>query len=1697
MSWELTDAGRLYEALCSGPGWALVDGTWVRATGTGRLFSDGVGCVLLGGLTGYVKMPEFSSLPTTVSMLTPVPDITDPVLIASRNAVVDSQRDTLGNPAFGVPLRSGPHAMRLVSVTDDLGRMLHFSYGSSGVEKGMLQSVTGPAGASVTFTYQNPVGQSALPVPEGLNELFLRRAMRTDVATSDPEVLAAGGRGFEFQYAFERTDQMPNDITTALTAYRDFFRSVYNCGFQTRDQCGKLYAAGAMFVNLDALLDAQRRRLFSEAADNITTVTVKDEAGGVGYIESETRYASNVYDEHFDKVRAQRWGSVADPSLQAVQNHPQLPFTWQTALPLATFDYQEAVPRSTSSGVLTGDETDDFLPQHLRTRYPLEVAAGPAIQMSWNKGLLLPAHSPAGLPPANRLPMLAVDSPQVSVDGQLMPGCGLSRLPELRTRLPGYQPSLDYYDRTLPTANLPTPGVSWTQGLERSRVSCNTLALALTYDVTHNDLASTWQKAMNGDYVFETMTGRRAHIAANANRICAWSRYIDRDGDVHYSGVNFQGRALVDAVRVMNGTQEIWKVAESLYNADGNVLSQRRTTSGGTAWTEAAGDTRYSYLEEVIPAHSIHTVRPYYWARRGNVVYVLDRPRGGTVWDEVEGQPGTKVQSAGRYSSYGYDPFFNQVTFVESGNRTTSGTDEPTSRTHVVMDYQEYANASVPEFGAMLDELQSWGAQLRRTTNGYDWTFIRANQLFVDFHGVDVNGDGVVGGQSAVPVLIERQGGNFAQNPASEFTFLSWSAGGAPASVLSPDKTLTTFSYYHVEQPPRGQTDLPATGDIAGSYSGFLAAITTTRKSWPSSAGPARPSCAALPPQYRFLLRSCGADLPTSLAQLGLSPEAVEGVLSASAGKTTRFAYNAAGHVSAVRGPAGALTKSIADTDGRVRRTDLFAHAAPTAHSRVETEYDRFMRPYRTRRYTGTGESLGATLRSFDNDNRVLTECRETATGGCDSGGSPTHRTTQRWIYTREGDLFRHVDPEGLVTEYRRDGRKWVTLEKLISPVPGEGERLAAWTWDDDGNVQTRLYGTGSAVLSESMTWDGFGRRIGHVDTQGRRWFYGHSKRDLTVTSTHDSTSAPWSELFTWDSFGRLYSVEQNGLVTAEYWRLPGGLPFATSAAGRAPSFVTYDEVGRVVFAEDAAGNQSVSTETGASATSAHRITQSTIRKRPSPSLPLTTGTIATLDVLGLPSELREVGATLSRTTAVLARTGSGFVKRVRAPDGSLTEADYDFLGRILELRQQRAFGGVDYDRSTYSYNARGQLDTQVDPAGNTTVQRYTGFGDPLFKSAPASKPVESHWQYDALGRKVQHLVGNTVDLGYRYESATGRLEAIVRGDPSNTQAPVLQEFSYDELGRWTRSKHNNLGVGTAFGLVPESREVETSRTYDDAAQRYTETTRVGVQSSRTVTADWDVTVNNTWLRTLTLPDARTLTESFDFDGRQVGLGRANGGVTDFTWVDELLAETASTKTGTPLKRTVGFDGLAQPVSWNFTHQATGPSALTVDVRRDVMGRIGSSSVRFTTPSGSAPSWRGYAYDAMGRLSLVREAGAIPSSLPAPHQLPAAMESAVEGAGDAVSAERWAYAREVAVGSVLSISRTDVTATPPRFFAPANYQTPFGTPTARLEGHQLDSYEVGASGTRTVAHDEAGRVTSDGTQDFVYDDFGALVVVRE
>ncbi len=1671
VEYELTAAGRAMEAVCPQVPFVRVNGEWGAVLGPTGVSSEMQGCVLLYGLTGFSDMPTFSSTTVVTDAMFGSPS-TAPAATAARAAVVASQ------PTFGTPLPSGQAHQRVKRVTDELGRTLDFEYFTSGVNNGLLQRVRGPAATAVEFTYA-----SNASAPAGLNERFLVAAKRVDGSAGLPLIQAAGNRGYEYQYAWQRSDQMPTDLTTAGAAYRAYFGNIYNCGGLVKQSCSDKWINTVQFADTGALAAEQLRRLYAEAADNITTVRVHSYAPTTSRIESETRYARNVYDSNFDRAMAQRWGGEVDPALPAVQ-HPPTSFTWQTSLPLATFEYAGAVPKA-SGGTVIGDETDDFLPVALRTRYAMEPDLWPSSsgQSSYDKGLLLP-RSPPVTPPApfagGRVPV-ALGVSQI-LENTVRQPCGYHLLPDARTKLPGYKPSLDYYDTQLPTGELATPGVSFTQQIRRSYLSCETLALAETYDVRHNDLASTWTKATNGSFVVESMTGRRKHTAANANRICQWVRYTDRDGDVHYTGLNFQGRPLVNAVQVVAGNPGHLKVAETLYNADGNVLSQRRTTGagwGGGPWTPSAGDTRYTYMETGVPSGSLGTTRPQHWTKRGNVVRVWERPRGDKVVDEVDGTS-TLVTSLGRFTDYAYEPFFNQVRLVVRGNVKNDMTYEALERTVMLQDWQEFGSSD-PQLQRMLWMAHLWGGQLstdsppgsprQLPTDGgtfsFDWEAVKG-QLNVALYAADLNDDGVYGSTTGVPVLIRAEAGlGWAQH---EDTQLRWSPAGRPYIIDAPGGARTVLEYYARAGAQSGAADLTSSGAINGGNAGFLARVTRERE-WPKYAGPPRASCEELPSQYRFLLPSCAKSPQGQLSALGLSAEAVDGIVNAPSGFTTGVNYNVLGHVSGVRNYAGLRSVITTDTDGRTLQTDVYPAGSSARDTYSVETLDAFKRVTRSERFANSGQVLSDTQRTFDNGDQLLTQCHASEANGCAVG--QTANVKRRWVYTREGAVFRSIDAAGLVAENTRDPRKWVTVRRLTSPDPSDEERIEATEYDDDGRVVLTMRGNQSR-LTEQRKWDGLGRLVYFVDAQDRVVKYQYSKQGA-LTSSELVGDTAGRATYAHDGFGRTSIASKNGRTLAVYNRIPGGLPFAVSADGRGTQFVTYDALGKVAWTENSVGDMSVFTET---VSPNHVMTSSLIRQQGR----LTTGSVSSMDALGRIISTREVGGALRRET-LFKYDVAGNLDQTKTPDTATTRAVYDLLGRMKELHQQQAWNTAVYEVSTYTYNSRGFLESIFDPMGYETVQQYDGFGAPSAKTGPQS--ILDEWKYDEHGRKVTHTVNGQIDLGYRYDSF-GRLAQVTRGDPANPGVPELASFEYDALGRVESAKRRNLGLSPY--LAEADRTVTLGRTYDDASRRYTETVTVGQGPPRTLTTEWAFT--GAWARAVTLPSGRTQEHRFDTEGRESQQLRASGELSDFYWLNELLEGSTSNFPGhNPVMSETQFDALGQPVAWNWFAD---DRLMNVSVVRDNMGRIASSGIDFSTPAQTATSWRGYVYDALGRIAIVREGAATPSGVQ-PHEATPKAGAEVEAAGNSVSAARWVYTREEKIGGLLSIDDGNHRQ---RFETPLKFTSPNGTDTARTAGHRLDLFVVGNS-TRQAAYDGAGRLVGDDDQQFVFDDLDALAFVRD
>jgi YD repeat-containing protein len=222
----------------------------------------------------------------------------------------------------------------------------------------------------------------------------------------------------------------------------------------------------------------------------------------------------------------------------------------------------------------------------------------------------------------------------------------------------------------------------------------------------------------------------------------------------------------------------------------------------------------------------------------------------------------------------------------------------------------------------------------------------------------------------------------------------------------------------------------------------------------------------------------------------------------------------------------------------------------------------------------------------------------------------------------------------------------------------------------------------------------------------------------------------------------------------------------------------------------------------------------------------LVTGTTTQLDVLGRPMWDSEAGVrgALSRVTQ-FEFDAAGHLRRTVAPDSAVTEADYDLLDRVTQVRQQAQWNTSQFETSSYTYNELGQLSSVTDPQGYETVQHYNGFGAATSRSGPAS--VVDSWTYDEHGRKVSHTAGGVVGLQYIYE---GPLLKQVE-----TAAELAMEFTYDSLGRVETARRSNQGASDFFAKA--DREVLTAWSYDDVNRTVAETTTVGRRASHTVTS--------------------------------------------------------------------------------------------------------------------------------------------------------------------------------------------------------------------------------------------------------------------
>ena len=178
---------------------------------------------------------------------------------------------------------------------------------------------------------------------------------------------------------------------------------------------------------------------------------------------------------------------------------------------------------------------------------------------------------------------------------------------------------------------------------------------------------------------------------------------------------------------------------------------------------------------------------------------------------------------------------------------------------------------------------------------------------------------------------------------------------------------------------------------------------------------------------------------------------------------------------------------------------------------------------------------------------------------------------------------------------------------------------------------------------------------------------------------------------------------------------------------------------------------------------------------------------------------------TMNRRTAVIDANGfksqivydlAGRAIQAINPLGKIVQTAYDALGRPTTVTD--AMGG----QTTFTYDGNGNLLTMTDANANAGVQPKNSYGATVYK------------QYDQLNRVKVETDALNYTTGYIYD-LLGNITSITDGQGNVTY------FDYDDLGRL-------LDVRDPLNPVTG---LETSFTYDEAANVLTRTNRSGAQA--------------------------------------------------------------------------------------------------------------------------------------------------------------------------------------------------------------------------------------------------------------------------
>lgn len=1581
------------------------------------------------------------------------------------------------------PSTYGARRYRPTGVQDDLGRSLVFQYVEpldiAGIDTmtpahlGLLKSVHGPDGRTVSFQYSRPAGY-----PQRLNELFLTRVgvygggLSTPgvryATTPDGDTVDHGSTHYVYDW--------PNE---GGGSYVDFLYDLWRSRAATRD--------GRRVAPLDAL------RYIESIADNITTIVRNRPDAEV--IELESRYYRYPTDESVDRVAAQRFGSGPPSSYDG----------WATTAPRMDLRYFNANPRLAIAEVST-----DLVPE-LRQKYPRELVPQD-----------VRAAAAANRPLGYFQPDETVD-PDITLRRTSLPCGSIARL-DTQLTFTSAGLTVDDLRRAREAFRLDANRIcAWTVVDERDGTR-----RYLGFNARGDTLVQAVYERDDERYFFTERIydedGRPLASRAPTSRLTpGWHT---EHGATLFS---YRGYGTLDAAswRARGNLlrQVDVPVGGGVENISGDSTDQDIERSSGRL-TRFAYEPAFNQVARIqwgvvladgrdrIEYEQLHT-----FEGRCSVTLppslICDGPRlscfvrSGAANELLEALDGMERCWSRGDACTGSERRATEVLDAVARG-VASPRDSRDAQSKQIGDWVDRLRALIKEARASTRqaERRDAGRRLSGIRSEIENAIDRLRAQLPDLRGrLD---PGVVPNQCAQ----KRPDAVMLRDPAhpetARFIDLDWNTAGLPTRLHERQGTTTRFEYY-----------APLSHNSIGSANrGLLARVTFNRFDEDYGAIFDRTPCADGKGPYRFVLSpDCGLrqaiDWPVELMA------ALERAGNGTDTTQATFEYSVLGLPSARIEDSRRWT-FVRDPAGRVLETTT-PEGVTTS---VRRTWDGFPARIETRHQPPGSSSpvlVGRVRQSFSQSGYALRICRELTADGCAgfeqfdvaandllSVGRPYQLTVRE--YDREDRLSRLVDPIGLVTEwdYNARGLPIRIRHHQLGSTASQGSHTG-YCYSERGQPVRVLHGanvrdetcgairppivtsepgpgsSGPPTLGtpappqlvcpdpgpasdhtmEIRSYDGLGRLNARTDFRKVRHRYRWTTRDEPAGEDVGEAVCGRVETRrrTYDDHGQLASVVRNGAHTTSFVRGPWGRSVKVSSTGVAPAYAIFGPDGAPAWVRDQAGDEQIMLHDIAAQIKATL----TLRRDHASGSITQTRALSRFDVAGRPVNQTVSGRDADGRTAQQERSWEW------TPLGHRV-VEHQFDGRTLSYEDRNLLGWprriCEQDAcATVHFNGRGDVILAYDPAGQLSTFRWSIFGEPAFARF-AGDANTSSWSYDSLRRITGRVDPGQVSFTYRYDGR-GDLVRI------ESQGNALQELQWDEQGRLTRATDWNRRSAATF-------PVSTSFVYDEWGRIQEEKTEFPLGLAlRTVTRKWTPTQSEA-TEAITFADGLYRGLQYDGAGRLVSVQYA-GDAQSPPSAELRLAWQRGRYSGRDYRRLPldaapviadmrEFDALERPRGLRTTGPS-GAAGMSIAAAYDATGRV--ASLATLVNGAAAGSWRGYAYDSTGRLSDLLEAENV-----APPAVDGTPLTNVLSVGDSLGAVQWKYARDTIIGSTNEIS------------APAVPATRWRTPLPRGPGYQLQQVSVNGMPETGVAYDAHGRISKLDTRIFEYDVLGRLSAVR-